>query len=275
MSGLSNLWSKLARSKKYREAFVAAQLKRGIPTQMRVLLKQREWSQAELADHSGLTQGAISRAADPDYGNLTFNNVLKIAAGFDIAFIGKFVPFSELASWYDSITDEEKLMVDSFDKDAAPQSREPSVEAAVSAHAAMPGPVHVHCEVPPDYYSNLILQNPMNNLAGALNYPGPEVFQDWYRGMAGGLELSHVVPSKLLYDRCPSAFALVPSQTTLFEKPTLWDWTTDIMRPTLVGSDQYLEEPSLPSAKVAFINESKLNRKPRRGRRAERSKRAA
>ncbi len=116
MNTLSNLWTKLKQSKKYREAFVAAQLKRGIPTQMRVLRKQQGLTQADLAQQSGLTQGAISRAEDPDYGNLTFNNVLKIAAGFDVAFVGKFVSFSELAKWHDNLS-EEALQVPKFDDD--------------------------------------------------------------------------------------------------------------------------------------------------------------
>lgn len=119
MTALSNLWAKLKRSKKYREAFVAAQLKRGIPTQMKVLRKQRGWTQADLAEHSGLTQGAISRAEDPDYGNLTFNNVIKIAAGFDVAFVGKFVPFSEFAKWHADLS-EEALEVPKFDNDELP-----------------------------------------------------------------------------------------------------------------------------------------------------------
>ena len=47
-----------------------------------------------LAERSGLTQGAISRAL-----NLTVNlvnTIIRIASGFDVAFVGRFVPFSEL-----------------------------------------------------------------------------------------------------------------------------------------------------------------------------------
>jgi transcriptional regulator with XRE-family HTH domain len=117
VNALSSLWGKLSKSKKYREAFVAAQLKRGIPTQLRVLLKQHNLNQASLAERAGLTQGAISRAVDPDYGNLTFNNVLKIASGLDVAFVGRFVPFSELAHWYTNLS-EETLEVPSFNNDA-------------------------------------------------------------------------------------------------------------------------------------------------------------
>lgn len=117
MNALSSLWAKFTRSKKYREAFVAAQLKRGIPSQIRVLRRQRGWSQADLAKAAGLTQGAMSRAEDPDYGNLTLNNVLKIASGLDVGFMGRFVTFSELARWQASLS-EEALQVPSFAEDS-------------------------------------------------------------------------------------------------------------------------------------------------------------
>src|SRR5438552_2501278 len=85
--------SKLASSKEYREAFVASFLKRYIPFQIRAIRKKRRISQPALAEASKITQGVISRAEDPDYGNLTLNTVLRIAAGFDLAFVGKFVRF--------------------------------------------------------------------------------------------------------------------------------------------------------------------------------------
>lgn len=112
MNTLVEVWKKLTR-KKYREAFVSSQLKRGIPFQVRSLRKQRGWSQADLAERAGVTQGVISRTEDPDYGNLTFNTVLRIAAGFDVAFIAKFVPFSELGRWFLDLS-EESTQVASF-----------------------------------------------------------------------------------------------------------------------------------------------------------------
>jgi transcriptional regulator with XRE-family HTH domain len=56
-------------------------------------------SQKALAKLCGLTQGAISRAENPDYGDLTFNTVLKIARGLDVAFVGRFVSFGDLDDW--------------------------------------------------------------------------------------------------------------------------------------------------------------------------------
>ena len=119
MNGLSKLWNKLARSKRYRAAFVAAQAKRGIPTQIRALRKERGWTQAKLATSSDMAQGVVSRAEDPDYGNLTLNTIVKIAAGFDVAFVGKFVAFSEFAGWHNSLS-ERSLCIPKFEEDHRP-----------------------------------------------------------------------------------------------------------------------------------------------------------
>jgi transcriptional regulator with XRE-family HTH domain len=100
------LWQKLKASKKYREAFVAAEVKQAIPFQIRALMKAQGVSQRELAERSGLTQGAISRAANPKYGNLSLNTLIRIAAGFDVAFVGRFVPFSELTRWLDRLNED-------------------------------------------------------------------------------------------------------------------------------------------------------------------------
>src|SRR5258708_4123524 len=100
----SDLWRKFQRAA-YRKAFVGAEIKRLIPSQISAIRKARGWSQGDLARRSGLTQGVISRAEDPDYGNLTFNTVIRIANGFDVAFVGKFIPYSALAHWYSSMSE--------------------------------------------------------------------------------------------------------------------------------------------------------------------------
>jgi transcriptional regulator with XRE-family HTH domain len=120
MITFSKIWTKL-RNRNYRKAFVEAELKRGVPFQIRALRKKLGWSQERLAQASGLTQGVISRAEDPNYGNLTFNTVLDIAGGFDVAFIGRFVPFSELAKWVETLS-EEAVQVANFEtEDSAPE----------------------------------------------------------------------------------------------------------------------------------------------------------
>ena len=122
MNTFDTLWQKLASSKEYREEFVAAQVKRGIPFQIRSLMKQGELTQESLADRSGLTQGVISRAANPDYGNLTLNTIIRIAAGFDVAFIGKFVPFSELGRWFTELSEDSAVMTFTQENEARKES---------------------------------------------------------------------------------------------------------------------------------------------------------
>jgi len=123
----SNLWRKLAKSKKYREEFVAAQVKRGIPFQARALLKRRGWSQDELAERAKVTQGVVSRAVNPEYGNLTLNTIIRLAAGFDVAFIGKFVRFSELDRWFSEQSEISLGNVPAFDEEnAMPEAIKPA-----------------------------------------------------------------------------------------------------------------------------------------------------
>jgi transcriptional regulator with XRE-family HTH domain len=116
VSTFEQVWARLSKSKAYREAFVESRLKRGIPFQTRSLRKKRGWSQAQLAAEAGVTQGVISRAEDPDYGNLTLNTILRVAAGLDVAFVGKFVPYSELAAWTSELS-ETSIRVPSFEEE--------------------------------------------------------------------------------------------------------------------------------------------------------------
>ncbi len=70
-------------------------------------MKSRGLNQQDLARSSGISQGQISRAIDPSYGNLTLNTIIRLAAGFDVAFVGRFVPFSELARWSANLPNED------------------------------------------------------------------------------------------------------------------------------------------------------------------------
>jgi len=107
-------WKKLS-NREYRQALAAAQFKRFVPFQIGALRKERKWSQQELAERSGVTQGVISKAEDPDNGNLTVNTILRIANGFDVVFVGKFVPYTEFDQWRTNLS--EKTIVLDFDKE--------------------------------------------------------------------------------------------------------------------------------------------------------------
>lgn len=92
------------------------------------MLKHRGWTQEKLAQQSGLEQGVISRAANPNYGNLTLNTIIRIAAGFDVGFIGKFAPFSELGEWFVRLSERELGSVPSFPEESASRASVASKE---------------------------------------------------------------------------------------------------------------------------------------------------
>jgi transcriptional regulator with XRE-family HTH domain len=139
MNALSRLWQKLSMSKKYREAFVAAHCKKALPIQVSAMRRKLGWSQAQLAKASGLTQGVISRAEDSEYGNLTFNTILRIAGGLDVAFIARFVPFSEFARWVENFSEENVQVATLEEELAREQQQRPEIQAGEQAAAITAG----------------------------------------------------------------------------------------------------------------------------------------
>lgn len=139
-----HLWNKLAASKTYREEFVAAQVKRAIPFQISALMDRKRLTQKELANRAGLTQGVISRAANPGYGNLTLNTIIRVAAGLDVAFIGRFVPFSDLVTFFETLSEEELANVPSFEEEREPlTAQDVACVAAASAGVTTGPPSHI------------------------------------------------------------------------------------------------------------------------------------
>jgi transcriptional regulator with XRE-family HTH domain len=113
-----DIWQKLSH-RKYREQYALSLLKRSVAFQIKTLRKKHCGSQAILAERSRLTQGVVSRAEDQEYGNLTFNTVGRIAAGLDMAFIGKFVPWSELAKFSRDLSEDQFANIPTFEEEDA------------------------------------------------------------------------------------------------------------------------------------------------------------
>jgi transcriptional regulator with XRE-family HTH domain len=103
---MAHLWNKL-RDKRFRDAFVVSQFKRSIPFQITVLRKKLDWSQEQLAEAAKVTQGVISRAENPNYGNLTLNTILRVANGFDVGVVIEFVPFSRLLQIFEDRAEDQ------------------------------------------------------------------------------------------------------------------------------------------------------------------------
>jgi transcriptional regulator with XRE-family HTH domain len=110
------VWNKW-RNKKYRDAYVSEHVRRWIAHQIRALREDpdRKWTQKELSDRMGKPQSGVSRLEDPNYGKMTVQTLLEVAAAFDVALVIKFVSFPKFASEIDDLT-RAAMQVNSFDE---------------------------------------------------------------------------------------------------------------------------------------------------------------
>jgi len=81
-------------NKRYRVAFVGARVRNWIAYQIRTIREQRGLSQVEFAKEIGKPQSVISRLEDPNYGKLSVQTLLEVAAAFNVALLVKFVDFA-------------------------------------------------------------------------------------------------------------------------------------------------------------------------------------
>jgi transcriptional regulator with XRE-family HTH domain len=174
------------KNKAYRDAYTAEHVKTTTPLQIRTVREQHEWTQGKLAAEAKTTQTAISRTEDPNYGNLTLNNLLKIAAALDVGLLVKLVPFSRLVQEYEDLSPE-SLSTSSFMEElsaleawadgthkttmAPPDAMNPRLRLTSSAAG------HYQQDIP-------LLKLPALGESFALNFPapGPVIVRDERRG---------------------------------------------------------------------------------------------
>ncbi len=110
----SKLFSKLT-DKEYRRLFIASQINKGIPFQIRALRAAREMKQSDLAELAETTQTVISRIENKGASNLTVQTLVKLAEAFDVALVVRFEPIDKLIEWVDDLSPE-KLSPEPSDK---------------------------------------------------------------------------------------------------------------------------------------------------------------
>src|SRR5580692_8808314 len=111
----SYLLSELS-DKTYRDSYVAAQIRIGLPFQVKALRTARNWSQGELAERAHMVQPRISEIERPGERSLNIDTLLRLASAFDCAVTINFVPFSQLVMNSDSF-DPSSFSVPTFQQE--------------------------------------------------------------------------------------------------------------------------------------------------------------
>src|SRR5260370_33467774 len=103
----SRMFKKL-KDKRYRDAFVASQIRRMIPMQVRAIRAAQEMTQQGLADRAHTTQTVISRIEKGSgSGNLTIKSLLNLAQALDVALVVRFEPIDRFIQWTENLSSDD------------------------------------------------------------------------------------------------------------------------------------------------------------------------
>jgi transcriptional regulator with XRE-family HTH domain len=166
----------------YRRAFVASQIRIGIPFQIRALRKARGMTQPQLAEAAGMSQPRISEIETPGSRSLNLETLLRIADAFDIALEVRFLAFGEFIERSEKINPD-SIAIEPFEDEIANEEylerilgnerSEPSeIEEALKGHM---GNGNLHAV--PSYREQFIPPTGAN---------AATVAEDYYEAISGG-----------------------------------------------------------------------------------------
>jgi len=116
MSELTKNWIREFQDKETRHIYAENFLNTFIATQLKVLREDREWTQQQLAEETGMKQERISVLEDVNYESWTIKTLKRFAWAFDLVLSIKFENFGTFLKDYDSFS-RDNLKRLSFDKD--------------------------------------------------------------------------------------------------------------------------------------------------------------
>lgn len=96
------------KDKRYRDAFLASQIRRIIPKQVRAIRDAQRMTQQQLADAAHTTQTVISRIEKGSgSGNLTIKSLLNLASALDVGLVIRFEPIDRLIAWTEHLSSDD------------------------------------------------------------------------------------------------------------------------------------------------------------------------
>ena len=106
--------------KTYRDAFVADQIRIGVPLQIKQMRDERGITQEQLGQQiqPPMAQESVWRLENPNKANLTIGTLLRVASALDVGLVVRFVPFSEVVDTTPWISGSNRS-IPSFAKDQA------------------------------------------------------------------------------------------------------------------------------------------------------------
>lgn len=122
---MSDLFQRLKgdfRDEEYRHVYTNSFVDSKVATQIKVLREQRGWTQAQLADETGMCQARVSVLEDVNYSSWTLSILRRFARAFDLYVDVEFKPFGTLRVQLDEM-DREHLQRAAFDEDPVFNSR--------------------------------------------------------------------------------------------------------------------------------------------------------